>query len=90
LLKAFDSVPYTRLLLKLEAYGITGKLLVWYGSFSLGRYQCVKVNGTLSSSEQVSSGVPQGSILRPSLFVLYVNELPSLVSSKLLMFADAL
>jgi len=54
----------------------------------MGRNQCVKVNGTLSSWEQVSSGVPQGSILGSLLFALYVNELPSLVFSKLLMFAD--
>jgi len=72
-------------LLKLKAYGITGKLLVWFRSFLMGRHQYVKVNGTLSSWEQVSSGVPQKSILE---LALYVNELPSLVSSKLLMFAD--
>jgi len=54
----------------------------------MGRQQCVKVNGILSSLEQVSSGVPQGSILGHLLFALSVNELPSLVSSKLLMFVD--
>jgi len=57
--------------------------LVWFRNFLMSRHQCVKVNGTLSSWQWASS-VPQGSVLGP----LYVNELPSLVSSKLLMFAD--
>jgi len=77
--KAFDSVPHARLLLKLQVYGITGKLLVWLKSFLIGRHQCVKINGTLSW-ERVCSGVPQGSFLGSLLYALYVNELPSLVS----------
>ena len=57
-------------------------------SFLVGRRRCVRITGTLSSWTQVKSGVPQGSILGPLLFTLYVNELPSLVSSSLVMFAD--
>ena len=86
--KAFDSVPHVRLLSKLKAYGIDGPLLKWFKSFLVGRRQCVRITGTLSSWTQVKSGVPQGSILGPLLFTLYVNELPSLVSSSVVMFSD--
>ena len=86
--KAFDSVPHNRLLSKLRGYGVCGKLLEWFKCFLVGRHQRVNINGSLSSWTRVNSGVPQGSVLGPLLFALYVNELPSLVSSSLLMFAD--
>ena len=86
--KAFDSVPHTRLILKLQAYGINGQLLNWFKNFLTGRLQCVKINSVLSSWSQVFSGIPQGSVLGPLMFALYINDLSSLVSSQLLMFAD--
>jgi len=90
--KAFDSVPHTILLLKFQAYGITGKLLVWLKSFLMGRHQCVKVNGTLSSwkwgCRVYHKDLFLGHCFLLCIIKLYVNKLPPLVSSKLLMFAD--
>ena len=86
--KAFDSVPHKRLLLKLSAYGIRGKLLDWIGSFLIGRKQRVTVNGVSSKWSQVSSGVPQGSVLEPLLFLVFINDLPEAVNSNKEIFAD--
>jgi hypothetical protein len=88
--KAFDSVPHRRLLQKLTMYGISGKLHKWIEQFVTGRSQSVSVNGCLSTCESVRSGVPQGSVLGPLLFLLYVNDLPSVINCDLLMFADDL
>ena len=89
--RAFDIVPHTRLLLKLKALGITGELLQWIQSFLTTRFQRVVVNGHHSEWLSVSSGVPQGSILGPLLFILYVNDVNSVVMhSSLKMFADDL
>ena len=86
--KAFDLVPHRRLLLKLKSYGISGNLLSWLSSFLTGRLQRVTLNNVCSEWSNVISGVPQGSVLGPILFLLYVNDFPSVVDSHLLLFAD--
>ena len=79
--------PYERLLLKLKKYEIQGKLWDWVADFLRGRKQ-VSVNGYLSTLLSVLSGIPQGSVLGPILFIIFVNEMPDIVHSHILMFAD--
>ena len=87
--KAFDSVNHTILLQKLKAVGISGNLLSWMGSYLLNRNQFVQVNEVKSDTSSIKFGVPQGSILGPKLFSLYVNDFPeSVTSGELYMFAD--
>ena len=86
--KAFDKVPHQRLLQKLQCYGIKHGPLKWISSFLTDRHQIVKVNGTESVKRKVHSGVPQGSVLGPLLFVIYINDLPDNVSSDIYLFAD--
>ena len=86
--KAFDSVPHQRLVNKVKSYGITGNLLEWIESFLSNRFQTVKVNGSTSYPSTVHSGVPQGSVLGPLLFILYINDLPECIESDSYLFAD--
>lgn len=86
--KAFDKVCHRKLLLKLEHYGIRGALLTWIQDFLSNRSQCVAVRGTLSRRIAVTSGVPQGSVLGPLLFLVYINDMPLHVDSSIALFAD--
>ena len=86
--KAFDSVPHQRLLMKLEGYGIRGTLLAWIQDFLVDRNQRVVINGMKSLPALVLSGIPQGSVLGPLLFILFVNDMPDVVKSHIQMFAD--
>ena len=86
--KAFDAVPHQRLLHKLRRYGVPGKLLSWIQSFLTDRKQHVVLQGCSSDWSNVASGVPQGSVLGPLLFLLYVNDLPETVNNHIRMFAD--
>jgi len=86
--KAFDSVPHERLLHKLNNLGIRDKLLLWIRSFLTGRRQRVRVEDALSDWCSVTSGIPQGSVLGPTLFLCFINDLPQQVTSELALFAD--
>ena len=87
--KAFDKVRHDLLMEKLRDAGFGGNLLTWFHAYLCGRRQRVTVLGATSRDLPVTSGVPQGSILGPALFLLYVNNLPdSILNSKVAMFAD--
>ena len=79
---------HERLLAKLKSYGVTDKVNNWIRGFLKDRRQRVKVNGTLSDWVEVTSGVTQGSVLGPVLFVVFINDLPEVVKSLCSMYAD--
>ena len=86
--KAFDKVPHQRLRLKLEHYGVRGESLDWISSFLSERSQGVVCGGSTSGECEVASGVPQGSVLRPLLLLVYINDLPEQVRSTTRLSAD--
>lgn len=88
--KAFDTVPHKRLITQLQRHGVTGPLKKWIEEWLTERKQRVMLNGTKSSWQDVLSGVPQGSVLGPLLFIIYVNCIEDGIHSKVLKFADDL
>ena len=86
--KAFDSVPNQRLLKKLKSYNIGGKVYKWLESFLLNRRQRVLVNNSPSSWSDVLSGIPQGSVLGPVLFTIFINDMPTETLCPIKLFAD--
>ena len=86
--KAFDTPPHELLKCKLFGYGIRGKTLLWIDSFLCSRQQRVVVNGAKSKWAPVLSGVPQGTVLGPLLFSLYINDIMDDIDSEIRLFAD--
>jgi len=86
--KAFDCVNHSLLIEKLYSYGIKGNSLEWFRSYLTNRAQAVNINSTLSDFKNIDIGIPQGSILGPLLFIIFVNSLPDFVNCKCTMYAD--
>jgi len=86
--KAFYKVPHGRLVLKLDAHGIGGEILKWVENWLSERKQRVILGGEFTEWRDILSGVPQGSVLGPLLFIIYINDIDDDINSKLLKFAD--
>ena len=86
--KAFDKVNHSLLIHKLQHYGIIGKSVRWIQNWLANRKQSVVIDGSTSDAVSVDSGVPQGSVLGPGLFLYYINDLQSRLTSTVRLFAD--
>ena len=86
--KAFDTLPHELPKSKLHQYGVSKQVLNWISAFLCNRSQSVVVNGFKSSKSDVVSGVPQGTVLGPVLFIIYINDIVERIDSEIRLFAD--
>ena len=86
--KAFDKVSHAKLIQKLKAYGIDGLLVKWIEPFLIGRKQRVLIGDHSSEWEDVTSSVPQGSVLGPLLFTIFINDLSDKIKNEWRLYAD--
>ena len=85
---AYDRVFIPGLLFKLSDLGFSGETLRWFSSFLTNRQHCVRVNGSSSDTQCLISGIPQGTVLGPLLFLIFINDLPKSMTNNCSIFAD--